>query len=102
MGRARVVVAALRLPFKNFEDAVLHEAAAHNPRGKVAFVIELGAAGHFSLYTSDAALMKAGLIFSCTWGRSSGNIHSSLSFPIQSSLTAGISIRTLKALLQPS
>ncbi|MBI4537233.1 MAG: PIN domain-containing protein [candidate division NC10 bacterium] len=33
--------------------------AAHNPRGKAAFVIELGAAGHFSLFTSDAACEEA-------------------------------------------
>jgi hypothetical protein len=33
--------------------------AAHNPQGKAAFVIELGGAGHFSLFTSDAAIEEA-------------------------------------------
>ncbi|MFZ2445597.1 MAG: hypothetical protein WAW37_04515 [Syntrophobacteraceae bacterium] len=42
-----------------FLDANVIFTAAHNPRGKAAFVIELGAAGHFLLFTSDAAQMEA-------------------------------------------
>jgi predicted nucleic acid-binding protein len=42
-----------------FLDANVLFTAAHNSRGKAAFVIELGAAGHFSLFTSDAAREEA-------------------------------------------
>ncbi len=42
-----------------FLDANVLFTAAHNSHGKAAFIIELGAAGHFSLFTSDAALMEA-------------------------------------------
>ena len=42
-----------------FLDANVLFTAAHNPRGKAAFVIELGAAGHFLLFTSDAAREEA-------------------------------------------
>jgi uncharacterized protein len=42
-----------------FLDANVLFTAAHNPRGKAAFVIELGTAGHFSLFTSDAAREEA-------------------------------------------
>lgn len=42
-----------------FLDANVIFTAAHNPAGKAAFVIELGAAGHFSLFTSDAAIEEA-------------------------------------------
>ena len=42
-----------------FLDANVLFTAAHNPRGKAAFVIELGVAGHFLLFTSDAALGEA-------------------------------------------
>ena len=42
-----------------FLDANVLFSAAHNPRGKAAFIIELGAAGHFSLFTSDAAREEA-------------------------------------------
>ena len=42
-----------------FLDANVIFTATHNPRGKAAFVIELGAAGHFLLFTSDAALREA-------------------------------------------
>jgi uncharacterized protein len=42
-----------------FLDSNVLFTAAHNPHGKTAFVIELGAAGHFSLFSSDAALMEA-------------------------------------------
>jgi predicted nucleic acid-binding protein len=42
-----------------FLDANVIFTAAHNPRGKAAFVIELGAAGNFALFTSDAAIMEA-------------------------------------------
>lgn len=38
-----------------FLDANVIFTAAHNPKGKAALVIELGAAQHFSLFTSDAA-----------------------------------------------
>jgi len=43
-----------------FLDANVLFTAAHNPRGKAAFVIELGSAGYFSLFTSDAAREEAG------------------------------------------
>jgi predicted nucleic acid-binding protein len=39
-----------------FLDANVLFTAAHNPKGKAAFVIELGASGYFSLFTSNAAL----------------------------------------------
>jgi uncharacterized protein len=42
-----------------FLDANVLFTAAHNPQGKAAFVIELGAEGHFSLFTSDAAREEA-------------------------------------------
>jgi uncharacterized protein len=42
-----------------FLDANVLFTAAHNPRGKAAFVIELGSAGHFLLFTSDAARGEA-------------------------------------------
>ncbi len=42
-----------------FLDANVLFTAAHNPRGKAAFVIELGTAGRFSLFTSDAAREEA-------------------------------------------
>jgi uncharacterized protein len=42
-----------------FLDANVLFTAAHNPKGKAAFIIELGAAGHFSLFTSDAARKEA-------------------------------------------
>jgi len=42
-----------------FLDANVLFTAAHNPRGKAALVIELGAAGHFSLFTSNAAREEA-------------------------------------------
>jgi len=42
-----------------FLDANVLFTAAHNPRGKAAFVIELAAAGHFSVFTSDAAREEA-------------------------------------------
>ncbi|MGO9314765.1 MAG: putative toxin-antitoxin system toxin component, PIN family [Syntrophobacteraceae bacterium] len=42
-----------------FLDANVLFTAAHNPRGKAAFVIELGAGGYFLLFTSDAALLEA-------------------------------------------
>jgi uncharacterized protein len=42
-----------------FLDANVLFTAAHNPRGKAAFVIELGTAGHFSLFTSGAAREEA-------------------------------------------
>jgi uncharacterized protein len=42
-----------------FLDANVLFTAAHNPRGKAAFVMELGAAGHFSLFTSGAAREEA-------------------------------------------
>lgn len=42
-----------------FLDANVIFTAAHNPRGKAAFVIDLGAAGHFLLFTSDAAFLEA-------------------------------------------
>ncbi len=42
-----------------FLDANVLFTAAHNPGGKAAFVIELGVARHFLLFTSDAALVEA-------------------------------------------
>jgi uncharacterized protein len=42
-----------------FLDANVIFTAAHNPQGKAAFVIELGAAGRFSLFTSHAAVEEA-------------------------------------------
>jgi uncharacterized protein len=42
-----------------FLDANVLFTAAHNPRGKAAFVIELGTGGYFLLFTSDAALIEA-------------------------------------------
>jgi predicted nucleic acid-binding protein len=42
-----------------FLDANVLFTAAHNPRGKAAFAIELGAAGRCSLFTSDAAREEA-------------------------------------------
>jgi uncharacterized protein len=42
-----------------FLDANVLFTAAHNPKGKAAFVIEFGAAGHFLLFTSDAARTEA-------------------------------------------
>lgn len=42
-----------------FLDANVLFTAAHNPRGKAAFVIELGSVGYFSLFTSDAAREEA-------------------------------------------
>jgi predicted nucleic acid-binding protein len=42
-----------------FLDANVLFTAAHNPRGKAAFVIELGSVGHFLLFTSDAAREEA-------------------------------------------
>lgn len=42
-----------------FLDANVLFTAAHNPGGKAAFVIELGASGHFSLYTGEAARGEA-------------------------------------------
>jgi uncharacterized protein len=42
-----------------FLDANVLFTAAHNPRGKAAFVIELGSAGHFLIFTSDAAREEA-------------------------------------------
>lgn len=42
-----------------FLDANVLFTAAHNPQGKAAFIIELGAAGHLSLFTSDAAREEA-------------------------------------------
>ena len=38
-----------------FLDANVLFTAAHNSEGKAVFVIELGSAGHFLLFTSDAA-----------------------------------------------
>ncbi len=42
-----------------FLDANILFTAAHNPNGKAAFVIELGAAGHFMLFTSAYAREEA-------------------------------------------
>ena len=42
-----------------FLDANVLFTAAHNPHGKAAFIVELGTAGHFLLFTSHAALMEA-------------------------------------------
>jgi predicted nucleic acid-binding protein len=42
-----------------FLDANVLFTAAHNPRGKAAFVVELGKAGHFHLFTSAFAREEA-------------------------------------------
>lgn len=42
-----------------FLDANVLFTAAHNPRGKAAFVIDLATAGHIALFTSDAAREEA-------------------------------------------
>jgi predicted nucleic acid-binding protein len=42
-----------------FLDANVLFTAAHNPRGKAAFLINLPAAGHLELFTSDAACEEA-------------------------------------------
>ncbi|MEI6305878.1 MAG: PIN domain-containing protein [Deltaproteobacteria bacterium] len=42
-----------------FLDANILFTAAHNPSGKAAFVIELGNAGHFELFTSEYAREEA-------------------------------------------
>ena len=42
-----------------FLDANVLFTAAHNPKGKAAFTIELGGTGHFLLFTSDAAFEEA-------------------------------------------
>lgn len=42
-----------------FLDANVLFTAAHNPRGKAAFVIDLGATGHFGLFTSVTARDEA-------------------------------------------
>ena len=42
-----------------FLDANVLFTAAHNPGGKAAFVIEIGAAGHFTVCTSRAACEEA-------------------------------------------
>lgn len=42
-----------------FLDANVLFTAAHNPKGKAAFIIELGVAGQFSLFTSDVARKEA-------------------------------------------
>jgi uncharacterized protein len=42
-----------------FLDANVLFTAAHNPRGKAAFVIELAAAGHWALFTSHSAREEA-------------------------------------------
>lgn len=42
-----------------FLDANVLFTAAHNPHGKAAFVLELGKAGHFQLFTSDFAREEA-------------------------------------------
>lgn len=42
-----------------FLDANVLFTAAHNPRGKAAFIIELGAAGVFKLFTSSYAREEA-------------------------------------------
>lgn len=42
-----------------FLDASVLFTAAHNPHGKAALIIELGVAGHFLLFTSEAALIEA-------------------------------------------
>ncbi len=42
-----------------FLDANLLFTAAHNPRGKAALVIELGAAGHWDLFSSRYVLEEA-------------------------------------------
>ncbi len=42
-----------------FLDANVLFTAVHNPGGKAAFIVELGKAGHFSLFTSDVAREEA-------------------------------------------
>lgn len=42
-----------------FLDANVIFTAAHNARGKAAFIIAMGAAGNFSLFTSDVAREEA-------------------------------------------
>ena len=42
-----------------FLDANVLFTAAHNPDGKAAFIIELGAEGYLQLFTSDAAYEEA-------------------------------------------
>jgi len=42
-----------------FLDANVLFTAAHNPDGKAAFIIELGVAGYYLLFTSEAALEEA-------------------------------------------
>lgn len=42
-----------------FLDANVLFTAAHNPRGKAAFIVELGREGHWELYSSDYALAEA-------------------------------------------
>lgn len=42
-----------------FLDANILFTAAHNPNGKAAFVIELGSAGHFLMFTSEYAREEA-------------------------------------------
>ena len=42
-----------------FFDANVLFTAAHNPAGKAAFIIELGAQGHWELYSSTYALEEA-------------------------------------------
>jgi uncharacterized protein len=42
-----------------FLDANVLFTASHNPEGKAAFVIELGNAGHFQVFTSDYACEEA-------------------------------------------
>ena len=42
-----------------FLDANILFTASHNPEGKAAFVIELGNAGHFQMFTSDYACEEA-------------------------------------------
>jgi predicted nucleic acid-binding protein len=42
-----------------FLDANVLFTATHNPNGKAAFVVELAGAGHFSLFTSEAAREEA-------------------------------------------
>jgi len=42
-----------------FLDANVLFTAAHNPKGKAAFIIEMGEAGQYSLFTSNAAFEEA-------------------------------------------
>lgn len=53
-----------------FLDANVLFTAAHNPQGKAAFIIELGASGHFLPFTSDAAFMEAERNLSAKYPRS--------------------------------